>query len=314
MRDAAGSETVNQLGTTSDRWVCLMYHEVALGAPTRSDEAAYFGVGRDSLGGQLDVIRNAGFRGCSIERARAICGTRRVAISFDDGYAGQFEHAFPALQERGMTATFFVTTSWIGTPGFLTWNQLREMNNAGMSIQSHTHTHPFLSELTMSRLLVELETSKEILDAQLGQQTDCIALPGGDAPKLRLQHLIGDCGYALVATSRWGVNESRQVAPATPWIARCTVRGAPSKALFMQILTADLWLTFRRRMRGGVLRTIRSSLGPSRYALWRRRLLQRGDTQLLTSHLDFGRLRREGTSTASGWDTERTCDDGTKAQ
>lgn len=231
----------------------------------------FFSVAAADFGAQLDIIRALGLAGCSIARA-LVAPTSAVAISFDDGDIGQAVRAFPALASRGMTATFFVTTSWVGTSRYASWDQLREMSAAGMSIQSHTHTHPFLSELDARALRDELRRSREILDDRLGQRTTQLAFPGGDAPRPELRHVLHEEGYEVVGTSRWGRNAP--AATSTPrYVRRCTVRGAPSRDEFTAVVTGDAWLSMKKQARERVLAFVRASLGPSRYARWRRGFL-----------------------------------------
>jgi peptidoglycan/xylan/chitin deacetylase (PgdA/CDA1 family) len=147
------------------------------------------------------------------------------------------------------------------------------MHAAGMSIQSHTHTHPFLSELTETQLREELRTAKAALDHGLGQDTDQLALPGGDPPAAHLAHLIREAGYRVVATSRWGVNPPSEGEGEPVWVRRCTVRGAPSEDWLRGVLAGDRWIAARRIVREAVLHRLRATLGPTRYALWRRRFL-----------------------------------------
>lgn len=255
----------------STSWVCLLYHDVASSRPTVTGGPEYFSVSEDGFRRQLDMIAREGLSGCSIERALEIAEPR-VGISFDDGTAGMYERAFPALLEHGMSATFFITTSWVGKAGYVTWEQLREMKRAGMSIQSHTRTHPFLSELDDRRLREELKGSKEEIDDRLGQDTREIGLPGGDAPRGRLFFLLGESGYRVVGTSRWGRNRGAMVTPPV-LVRRCTVRGEPDDVRFRRTVMGDRWLALQRRSRELLLRTIRDSLGPSRYARWRKRVL-----------------------------------------
>lgn len=265
----------------TDRWVCLMYHDVSPGARTPGS-SDYFSVPQQAFADQLSMIEELGFRGCSIADALDAPGTPRVAISFDDGDLGQATRGFPALAERGMTATFFITTSWVDTPKYASWNQLREMRAAGMSIQSHSHTHPYLSELDEKALRVELRRSRELLDEQLGQTTTEIGLPGGDRPRGSLRRLLAEEGYRVVSTSTWGLNQDVDTT-GVRYIRRCTVQGTPEEALFRSMLTGDSWLALKKQSRYGVLNFVRSSIGPSRYLRWRHKLLDtvgagRGDS------------------------------------
>ncbi len=256
-------------------WICLLYHDVLPGRPPAGGGPERFAVSSRAFAEQLDIIQECGYLGCSIAAALQQPGGSCVALSFDDGNLGQFERAFPALAARNMTATFFVTTSWVGQPGYVTWDQLREMKSAGMSIQSHTQTHRFLSELPADQLADELWRSKEELDTALKQSTDAIALPGGDRPRAALRHLLAEAGYRVVATSRWGANTGIGGSSAAPLqIRRCTVKGEPSAAYFRRVVTGDRRLAARRRMRELALGGIRRALGPSRYANMRRRILE----------------------------------------
>ena len=252
-----------------------MYHDVLPEAPGISGGSEHFAVSREAFGTQLDQIGTAGLTGCSI--AQAIDGPSApfVGISFDDGDAGQYHHAFPELATRNMTATFFITTDWVGQPGYVTWDQLREMRSAGMSIQSHTRTHPFLSGLDADGLRHELAGAKTELDSQLRQDTTMLAFPGGDAPDRRLRHLVAEAGYTVVGTSRWGSNrtEGNHRGASPHYIRRCTIRGTPSPEYFSRVLRRDPRLTLQRYVRETTLGSLRSMLGRQRYARWRAGLL-----------------------------------------
>ena len=251
------------------RWVALMYHDVVPATSARGGGPERFSVPLSSFERMLDTIVEAGYAGCTMEAALERPGERRVAITFDDGTDGQFLHAAPALRARGMSATFFVTTDWIGTPGFMTWEQLRELVAAGMSVQSHTRSHPFLSELDEAGVLAELRGSKAELDARLGQDTTSISLPGGDAPRRRLRHVLDDAGYRYVAGSRWGLNGDT----AAGYVRRCTMRSDTSTDMARRILDGDPWMYAKRALREETLGRLRSTLGAGRYARLRRRLL-----------------------------------------
>jgi hypothetical protein len=56
-------------------------------------------------------------------------------------------------------------------------------------------------------------------------------------------------------------------------VRRCTVRGEPDQREFARLLGRDPWLFARRRARETVLGALRSALGPTRYARWRRQII-----------------------------------------
>jgi peptidoglycan/xylan/chitin deacetylase (PgdA/CDA1 family) len=261
-----------------DEWVCLVYHDVQPSVAAAGGGPQRFSVSTSAFDCLLETIAQCGYRGCSLERALA-AEDRRVAITFDDGTLGQYDYAVPALMARGMTATFYVTTDWVGRPGFMDWNQLREIVAAGMSVQSHTRSHPFLSELKADQLRAELHASKATLDDKLSQHTREIAFPGGDAPARSLRHLLSEAGYHVAVGTRWGVNRNiPEGGRLNEFIRRCTVRGETTSAAARRVIEADSWLDLRSRLKESVLRTARSTLGASRYARWRRVLLDAAGT------------------------------------
>lgn len=246
-----------------------MYHSI----PRTAESADYYAVPRATFAAQLDRLRAFGLGGTSVESALDDDDSGRarrplIAISFDDGNADNFTEAFPELLARGMTATFFVITSRVGTPGYVTWEQLEEMRGAGMSIQSHTHTHPFLSELSSSEAYAELEESRRMLDTMLGQSTTTLALPNGDRPRGWTAHDFAAAGFRWVATSAFGPNNA-------PWwsVRRYTVRRETTFARFDELARTLPSAISPEGLRLRALRVVRSVLGVPRYASWRRRVL-----------------------------------------
>jgi peptidoglycan/xylan/chitin deacetylase (PgdA/CDA1 family) len=105
---------------------------------------------------------------------------RPVIISLDDGWENQFTYAFPLLQKYGFSATFFVVTGYIDHQNFITTDQLKTMLAAGMTIGSHSRTHPALASLgNGQRLKDELAGSKAWLEDKLGVTIDTFAYPYG---------------------------------------------------------------------------------------------------------------------------------------
>ncbi|MBL4682391.1 MAG: polysaccharide deacetylase family protein [Pseudomonadales bacterium] len=69
---------------------------------------------------------------------------RVISITFDDAYENIYTNAWPLLKEKGYPFTLFIATDLIGKRGYLSWNQIREMHTAGLSVANHTKSHPHL--------------------------------------------------------------------------------------------------------------------------------------------------------------------------
>lgn len=257
---------------TTTRWACLMYHEV----PRDASAAGYFAIPRARFAAQLDTIEALGLSACSLEDAVSRPAGHVVALTFDDGHETHYREVFPLLAERHVTATFFVTSSWVGTPGYVTWEQLREMAAVGMSIQSHTATHPFLSELGAVQAERELATSKADIEQNVGHPCTTLALPGGDAPRGWRPAEYAEMGFSCVATSLLGPNPM----PAVPFpddvhfVRRYTVRRETHDDMFRRLALALEPAYGIEGLRLTVLHELRSMVGATRYSRWRRRALQ----------------------------------------
>lgn len=120
--------------------------------------------------------------------------SKAVMITFDDGRYGQYQWAYFLLKRYGMKAAFFITTNWIGRPDFMTWEQIKEMNDNGMTIGSHAMSHPHLSALVDADLSRELTDSKKIIEEKIGRKIDYFAYPGG-AYDARVIEAVKTVGY-----------------------------------------------------------------------------------------------------------------------
>jgi len=100
-----------------------------------------------------------------------------VVITFDDNNLNAFENGFPILKKLGLTATWYVITNRFDKPTFLTTAQIKEMAKAGMDIQSHSATHPWLTSLSVTKQKWELEESRKAIEKITGKPVRHLAYP-----------------------------------------------------------------------------------------------------------------------------------------
>lgn len=144
---------------------------------------------------------------------RASIPRNAVVITIDDGWRSAYTEAYPELQKRKFPFTLFIYPNIIGkTSNALTWEQIREMADAGVDIQSHALTHPFLtrrrhrskSEAQYNEWLKrELVESKRILEKRAGRAVEFLAYPYGDYDD-RVARAAAEAGYAAALTCDFG--------------------------------------------------------------------------------------------------------------
>ena len=158
------------------------YHDVTddpASSGFRRPAAAPFKLSRASFGRHLDAIAQT--RAPELIDAIDPAGHgQHVLLTFDDG-GNSALYAAEELVRRGWRGHFFVITSRIGEPGFMTAQEIRQLSHDGHVVGSHTHTHPsFFRELSWDRITEEWRTSLDHLAQILGQPVLSASIPGGD--------------------------------------------------------------------------------------------------------------------------------------
>ena len=107
----------------------------------------------------------------------------------------------------------------------MSWEQIRELRDAGFEIGSHTHTHRPLTGLSDDDARAELVRSREALERELGAPPSYVAYPRGLFAE-RHKRVAREAGYAgaCAVILRWrDLRRSERYA-----LMRMTVKGTES--------------------------------------------------------------------------------------
>ncbi len=127
-----------------------------------------------------------------------------LVITIDDGWRSQYENALPVLVFYNIPATFYIYTGVVGSPAYMTWDELKDLVAHGMEIGGHTKTHPRLTKVPLLRLHSELSESKTVLENKLGVNITDFAYPYGDYNDLVIK-AVKQAGYLSARTSKQGM-------------------------------------------------------------------------------------------------------------
>ena len=132
--------------------------------------------------------------------AKAQDRARKVILTFDDGWIGNFLFASRILKRYEYHATFFVTVDQISKKGYMAWDQLKGLHKDGHSIQSHTMTHPMLGECDERQISYELDTSKKVIEDRIGAPVKYLSHPFGSLNE-KVTRIARQSGYKGMFTS-----------------------------------------------------------------------------------------------------------------
>ncbi|MBI4425599.1 MAG: polysaccharide deacetylase family protein [Elusimicrobia bacterium] len=221
---------------------CLMYHKI--GDPPPDSKLAKLWIAADEFRWQMEYLLRNGYTPLLLRELRAAeLGSRTLPpkpalVTFDDGYANNYEEAYPILRELGVKGNVFLVyetidhhNAWHDPASepwlrMLTWKQALEMQDSGLvEFGSHTMRHRNLPSLPLEEARWEIFESKRRLEEKLGRPMTGFAYPygaGAYAPAVR--QAAREAGYPYDFGIRQGISP-------WPWDPE---RHGPLKRLFIR--------------------------------------------------------------------------------
>lgn len=194
----------------------LCYHSI------HPDGPDWTSVPPDHFESHLAKLHSAGWQTGGLAELRALAAGERLPrptafLTFDDGYADNYEIAFETLREHGATALIYLLPPFVDgglalewpevadrvrdhpdVMRSLTWTQVEAMAEDGIGFGSHGLRHPHLPEISDEQLTEELLDSRRAIADKLGS-CETFVYPFGEWDE-RVAAAVEAVGYSFAFT------------------------------------------------------------------------------------------------------------------
>lgn len=192
----------------------LLYHHVAEDTPPSTS------ISPTNFDAHLRYLKENNFNVIALDRmieslrSGQSLPDKSVVITFDDGYSSIFDEAFPMLKNYGFPFTLFLSTKPIddGLGNYMTWDQIRQMSDAGVIIANHMVDHPYMLEARgdesdsqrLTRLREDLLEAEQRIETETGQSHRYLAYPYGEYDPA-IKSLLEELGFIGLAQNSGAV-------------------------------------------------------------------------------------------------------------
>ena len=187
----------------------LTYHYIRSNPDPRDGLGFALSVTPADFAAQMDWLARAGYHTITTEdlyqyvnRARGL-PSKPVILTFDDGYADFYTSALPVLRSHEFTATAYVVSGFVGHGGYMTQEQIREVDHSGIEIGSHSVHHANLARSSMANVRAEVGDSKRYLEELVGHPVNSFCYPSGKW-HAGVANAVAAAGYHDSTTTAFG--------------------------------------------------------------------------------------------------------------
>ncbi|MGA2135613.1 MAG: polysaccharide deacetylase family protein [Bryobacteraceae bacterium] len=208
-----------------------------------------------------------------IDRARQWRGEVPLFLTFDDGALSSYTCVAAELERRGWRGHFFVTTDWIGRPGFMNVQQIQALHARGHVIGSHSCSHPArMSKLSRNELLREWKESCAILSGILQEPVVTASVADGYYSR-KVGRAAAEAGIQVLFTSEPSARVAR--VDGCLVLGRYAIQSRTPAGISGSIAAGHKWPRWRQAMLWQAKKPVKALAGESYFTI-RRLLLSRG--------------------------------------
>jgi peptidoglycan/xylan/chitin deacetylase (PgdA/CDA1 family) len=123
---------------------------------------------------------------------------KKILITIDDAFQSFYEVAWPFLKEKKIPFILFVSTEPVGNKGYMTWDQIKEVEQESFAIIGHhSHSHNYLIDVSNDEFIKDIEIANKIFTEKIGYIPSLFSYPFGEYSEFMRQYISKNFTYAF---------------------------------------------------------------------------------------------------------------------
>ena len=151
---------------------------------------------------QIEIIEDSNYKFNNPSEFEKMFSTpkikKEILITIDDAFLSFYQEAWPFLKKNKIPFILFVSTEPVGKKGYMTWNQIREVESEDFAfIGHHSHTHDYLINETNDQFISDIEKANKIFLKELGYIPNLFSYPFGEYSKFMRNYISKNFKFAF---------------------------------------------------------------------------------------------------------------------
>ena len=158
---------------------------------------------------QIDLIKKNAFRFVNAndfeESLLNLNKEKKILLTIDDAFKSFYDQAWPILRESKIPFILFVNTREIGSSGYMTWKQIKEISKEKfVHIGNHSHTHDYLVDKTDGEISNDIDLARKEFKKNLGYNSPFFSYPYGEYSN-KFKNIVKTFGFKYAFGQHSGV-------------------------------------------------------------------------------------------------------------
>ena len=121
-----------------------------------------------------------------------------ILLTIDDAFESFYLEAWPLLKKNKIPFILFVSTEPIGKKGYMTWDQIKEVERESFAfIGHHSHSHEHLVDKTYNQFISDIKIASDKFLKNLGYVPSLFSYPFGEYSELMKTYISENFDFAF---------------------------------------------------------------------------------------------------------------------